>query len=761
MLSEPRLLRVAVASVAVAAILTLSACNRSPEAKEAGFLEKGQKEFEKKNYAVAVLYFKNAAQAKPWDAEPHYQLGRSYLAANEPGPASAELREAAGLNPRHTAAQLKLAQLLATSGKKETLEEARKHAQAVLALLPDDPDALDVLADTDLRFGNPVSAQAYLEHALRKSPGHLASWVTLAQVKLARNDVAGAEKALLQASAQLPKSPAPRVYLGQFYLSRGRTPEAEQQFRQALAIDPKNGPALINLARMQLKAGQPDLAEQTYRQAAALPQRQYKPVHAEFLFQSGKRDQALAEFEKLAAADPEDRNLRTRLVEAYLMMNRAGDAEKVLSAAIKKNGLDQDALLRRSRIYLDWGKYTPAEADLNRVLHFHKDSAEAHYLLAKVGQGRANPTMQKRELEEVLRIDPSFLAARIDLARLLLTSRNAQPALTLLDEAPENQMSAAPLILQRNWVLLALGKQTEARKGIDRVLTAGRFPEAILQDGVMKLDQKDYASARKSIQDALGRAPQDIRALFLLVQSYAAQKQTPAVLQIVREYALKQPASPAVQQFLGEILAASGDRAGARKAFEAAKAANPAFVETDFALAQLDAAEGKLDPARKRLSDVVAADPGNKTAHLLLAQLELTAGKSPAAIEQYRKVVELDGKDVMALNALAYLLAESKQLDEAARYAQRARELAPDNPAVDDTLGWIYYQQGLYPLAVVQLEAATAREGNAVRKYHLAMAYLKAGKAERGRQTFDAALRMNPNLPEAQAARQAFGVGPH
>jgi Flp pilus assembly protein TadD len=64
------------------AILMLSACNLSPEAREAKFLEKGKKEFEKKNYAVAVLHFKNASEAKPWDAEPHYQLGLSYLAGN-------------------------------------------------------------------------------------------------------------------------------------------------------------------------------------------------------------------------------------------------------------------------------------------------------------------------------------------------------------------------------------------------------------------------------------------------------------------------------------------------------------------------------------------------------------------------------------------------------------------------------------------------------------------------------------------------------
>jgi tetratricopeptide (TPR) repeat protein len=627
-------------------------------------------------------------------------------------------------------------------------------------VLPEDPDALNVLGVADLRLRQPESAQAYLERALRKSPVHLKSWVLLAQVKMALKDVAGAEKALQQACTNLPKSADARVYLGEFYAAQGRAPEAEQQFRQALAIDPNKGPALMDLGAMQVKAGQTDQADQTYRRVAALPERQYRPVHAEFLFNSGKRDQAVAEFEKLAAADPADLKLRTKLVETYLMLKRPGDVERVLTAALKKNGLDQDALMRRSRIYLDWGKYTEAEADLKQVLHFRKDSAEAYYLLSKVGKGRANTAMEKQELEAVLKTDPSFLAARIDLAGVLLASHDARAALTLLDAAPENQMNAAPLVLQRNWALLALGMKDEARKGIDRVLNSRKVPEALLQDAALKLDQKDYSGARKSIEEALDKAPEDARALFVLVRTYAAQKQPAAAVQIIREYALKHPASADVQEFAGRILSASGDRGGARKAFEAAKAAKPALLEADFALAQLDFAEGKRDEARKRLSEVVSAHPDNKTGHLMLAQLETATGKTPAAIEQYRKLVALDDTDAMATNALAYLLAQSKQPDEALKYAQKAKELAPDNPAVDDTLGWVYYQKGMYVLSVVRLEAATAKEGTAVRKYHLAMAYLKAGKADRGRETLDAALKMNPNLPEAQAAREVFGIGP-
>jgi Flp pilus assembly protein TadD len=393
--------------------------------------------------------------------------------------------------------------LLTRNHDRKSLEEAGKHAQAALTLLPEDPDALNVVAVTELRLGRPDSAESYLDRAIRKAPGKVKSWVGMAEVRLTRNDVAGAEKALKQASINEPTSPEARNFLGEFYAAHGRAPEAEQQFRQALALDPKNGSALMDLGAIEANAGQTDEAEKTYRQAAALPERQYKPVHAEFLLRSGKHDQAVAEFEKLAAADPEDINLRTKLVDTYLALHRAGDAERVLNAAVKKNGLDEDARMRRSRIYLDLGRYTEAESDLNQVLHLHKDSAQAYYLLSKVHQGRGIASKEKRALEEVLKIDPGFLVARIDLAKTLLASQSAASALTVLDEAPDYQLNEALRVLERNWVLLALGKKEEARRGIERVLATAKLPEALLQDAAWKLDRKDYGGARKSAEEAL------------------------------------------------------------------------------------------------------------------------------------------------------------------------------------------------------------------------------------------------------------------
>src|ERR1039457_1481812 len=103
------------AALAGVAILILSACTQSPQAKEAKYLEKGKKEFEKKNYAVAILHFRNAAAAQPRDAEPYYQLGLTHLAANDFNTAFTYFRKATELNPKHIKAQVKTAELMYTS----------------------------------------------------------------------------------------------------------------------------------------------------------------------------------------------------------------------------------------------------------------------------------------------------------------------------------------------------------------------------------------------------------------------------------------------------------------------------------------------------------------------------------------------------------------------------------------------------------------------------------------------------------------------
>ena len=232
----------------------------------------------------------------------------------------------------------------------------------------------------------------------------------------------------------------------------------------------------------------------------------------------------------------------------------------------------------------------------------------------------------------------------------------------------------------------------------------------------------------------------------------------PLAVQKVTEYAEQLPKSAPIQHFLGIMLMGTGNNKAARTAFTNAKAADAHFTKADLSLVQLDVMDGKLDDARTRLGAVLAGEPANTMATRWLATLEQAKGNRNAAIEHFRKVVAANPADPQASNNLAYLLSETgNQNDEALKYAQKAVELAPERPAYCDTLGWVLYKKGLYASAIPYLERASAHPEDVVWKYHLAMAYAKAGNSQRGRTMLDAALKLNPRVPEAKLAKDVVG----
>jgi tetratricopeptide (TPR) repeat protein len=102
-------------------------------------------------------------------------------------------------------------------------------------------------------------------------------------------------------------------------------------------------------------------------------------------------------------------------------------------------------------------------------------------------------------------------------------------------------------------------------------------------------------------------------------------------------------------------------------------------------------------------------------------------------------------------------------LDEALKFAQTSREMAPEDANVADTLGWIYYKKGLidtsYPL--VSFAARRAERNPAVR-YHHGMVLMKMGKKKEAAAELKTALALENEFPGAEEARKALAdIGLH
>ena len=741
------------------ATLLLIGCARTPQQREQKFVEIGKRQLLKKDYARASLEFRLAIQAAPDDAEPYYQLGMVQSAAGNPSQAVSCLRKAVELNPRHVAAQLKLAALLSSLNNQGALEDAQKHAQAAAAAAPANLDALNTLALTDLRLGKLDETTAPLEQALQLLPGGLESSALLMRARLARGDTKGAEAALQDCLRKLPQSAPAALVMGRFYLVTHRDRKAEAQFRRAIQLDPQYGQAWMDLGMLLFHGNRRAEAQPVFRQLAALPGKTYRPVYALYLLETGQRDAAIVELERLSRLDPADRAARTRLVKMYMIAGRRSDAQRLLAQAIARNTRDADALLQRSEMSIEAAQYQAAQNDLNLVIRYRPDSAEAHLILARLHHAQHAPLAERQELAEALQLNPALLSVRLDLARLLIASKASQAALEILQEAPDAQKHTLPVIIESNWALLDLGRYADARQGVAEGLSLSPAPGLLLQDALLKTEAKEYAAARRTLEGLLRQSPEDLRVLTAIVQLYSRQNHKAAALHAVREHAARHPDSAPIQNYLGELLLADRESAAARSAFRSALAADPHFRPAQLALARLDVTEGRLDSAGRTLSALLAADPNDPELWLYTGWLENARKDYPRALADFRKVVDAEPANVVALNNLAYLLAsQTEQLDEALKYAQQVKELAPDDKSVDDTIGWIMYRKGLYRSAVPYLEKAAQDQSDPAIHFHLGMAYWKLGD-KRGEANLRAALKDAPDLPEAKMARQLLNAG--
>jgi tetratricopeptide (TPR) repeat protein len=733
--------------------LAMTGCGQSPEARAARYVKKGTEHFAARDYQRALLAFRNAIKARPSASTPHYELGMTFLALDDANSAAASFRTAAQLDKTDIRPRLKLAELMAQSRDLAPVGEAAELAREVLAASPDNPDALSVIGLAELRLGNTEAAVEHLTAALRKHPAHAGLSMNLARSRAALKDMAGAEQALRAGIAAAPASVELRAALGDLYLSAGSPGQAEEQYRQVLALSPNNAGSMFALANLQLQNGRKAEAEQTLKNLSSIRSNPYRMSYATYLFEQGKRDLAIRELETIAAEEPENRAVRLALVNAYTGAGRVKDAGAVVEKMLGKSPYDAEALLQRGKLALSAGDFARSEADLRKVLELRPDSSEGYYLLGRLHVVKGDTQSAKQALADALRLDPRLTAARVELAQALIASGGSATAVKLLDEAPEEDKASLPVMLQRNWALLGAGRRTEAGEGVETILKAGRIPEALLQKAALQLNSQEFPAARASLEEALKATPDDARILTFLGRAYAGMNQAGAGIERISAHVNLRPNAPHLRAVLGRLLLEQGRYAEARRAFQAASSA-PAAASVELDLADLDVREGQLASARQRLLKLAAQDRDGSI-HSRLGEIEGLLGNPAAAIQHYRTALASNARHPKALNNLAYLLSESQGAhDEALRYAQQAKELAPDHPGFDDTLGWIYFRKGAYSLAVRHLRDAVVKEPNARRKYHLAMAYLKGGDVVRGRTALEAALRLDPSLPEANAARQ-------
>ena len=355
-----------------------------------------------------------------------------------------------------------------------------------------------------------------------------------------------------------------------------------------------------------------------------------------------------------------------------------------------------------------------------------------------------------------MRLNPRASAASVALAGLSLSAGEKRAALQYAEEARAAEpASLVPRVaLVRS--LLATGDLVRAENEVHLLLE--RAPNAAVVhhlNGTLQTMQNNVVAARKSFERALELSPGYFDALGgLTYLDLTAKVPAQAIARLEPEIA-KRPDSAPLLALVAKAHIAAGDKAKAEQALRRAVLADSRFVLGYTMLAQLYLDQGRMDEARSEFEGMVTRDPSAVFARTMVGILLEAQGRLDEARKSYEATVSSTGNAPVAANNLAFLYAEQgTNLDVALQLATSAKQRMPDDPSVDDTIGWVYYKKGLPSLAIKPLEESVKRlPDRADVRFHLGLTYLKLGDKAKARSTIEHALKLDPRVGGDEAKR--------
>lgn len=314
----------------------------------------------------------------------------------------------------------------------------------------------------------------------------------------------------------------------------------------------------------------------------------------------------------------------------------------------------------------------------------------------------------------------------------------------------------------------------EITAALDRAQAGRRAP---------RFPRPDAAAARALFAPSAlltDQAPAEYSALFLRVVQRLDpdfQRNSFALAQVLEELDLNEAAMSAYGRIDDGPFAVRAGVQGAwlqfrfgdqAEALDAARAlvAGDGSDNTRLVLADMLRASGRCDEAAPIYEQVAAArlaaqrDADWRQFYYAGICRQITQGWA-AAEPLFIQAVDIAHDEPRVLNHLGYnwIVLETR-VDEGFELVQRAAELAPENGAVLDSLGWGHFKQGRIRQAVRWLEDAVARSpGDPTINWHLGDAYAADGRDLEAQFQWRRALELDPNERERALLERRLGDG--
>jgi tetratricopeptide (TPR) repeat protein len=739
-------LSLTIRTLAFVAILATASCSNPGK-----HLEAGNRYFEAKQYAEAIVEFQNALRLDEHLGDARYKLASAYAAVGNPEAAFREYIRAADLLPTNAEVQVKAAAYLVMDGQ---FQDAKTRISHLLEREPHNIDAQIVLGNALAGLRDLDGAVRQLEEAIRLDPSRSQSYGNLGMLRAQEGQLEEARAAFEKAVALAPRSVQAQLALANFLWSAGTAVETEQALIRAFELDPTHALTSRALAVFYLASNRAAEAERHLKVIAdSTHSIEARLALADYYSLMGRRDDAVRTLGMLAGQRAVFSEMHTRLGALEFAAGERRQAYARIERVLRREPNNAPALLLKARWLLAEGKAAEALEWARSAVNANEQSIEARYLIGSILAMTRRTTDAIKSYSDVLRLNSRAVAAQVQLSRLHLARGAVDSAVQLAEEALQiapNHLDAR-ISRARAWIV----RNDIARAEAESELLLRLFPEAAsvysLQ-GMLRMRGGQLGRAHAMFDKALTLDSGYLEALDAITTIDTLERRVAAARTRIEGRLKVEPRRAELLLLAGRFYLSQDEMPSAERVLRTLIEADPGSAQGYILLGRALTQQRKLGTAKVEFDQIAAREALNLWARIMGAMIAQAEGNMADAARRYEEILKLDQTAAVAANNLAWIYTETGQsLDRALTLAQAAVEHLPDSAEAYDTLGWVYYRRGLHRLAIAPFEQSIDRDPeNATYHYHLALAHNGSGDKEAARRAVENALKLQPGLTDAQ-----------
>jgi tetratricopeptide (TPR) repeat protein len=446
--------------------------------------------------------------------------------------------------------------------------------------------------------------------------------------------------------------------------------------------------------------------------------------------------------------EPDSLSARQTLVALYLTGGKIEDSVPHIKQLLAKQGISASRTFMQ--LFGLTARYPNKEALLKVVRELaadYQDIAEARYATAQAARSADQQALAVSEARAALDLRPDWEQAAMLYGELLSQSA-PQEATKFYRQFLAKNVDSRNVRLNLARHLATQQDLSGARKEFEALLGAAPDnAEAAFAVGLLSLEMKDYTVAESSLKKALALEYRDPDAVNLyLGQMYEEQKRYKDAIATYQQVGEGEQYVASRIRVAG-TLAKQGDLPAARDFLHnVAVKDDSQHIQLILADAQLLRDAKQHPQAYDLLTEALAKEPDSPELLYDHAMAAEKLAKLSVLETDLRRLIKLKPDAAHAYNALGYTLADrTDRLSEARDLIETARKLAPQDPFILDSLGWVNYRLGNLDQGLSLLKEALASRPDPEIAAHLAEVLWAKGQRKEAKSVWTDALRKNPD----------------